>query len=323
MELTLQGLGEIESEDFLEEKSSGGVFYAGREGVKRVLSTYDKKVDFIQFEDKTLAHVHSSMGYPAIYSVNRPAYAGGALAVLMDLDGTSVHSEDFWVWIIQRTLAELMRNPHFELQEKDIPFVSGHSVSEHLQYGIDTYCPGKKVEEARAIYYRLTEEELGKILEGRGYPDAFVPAPHLKEFLTKVKERKIRIGLVTSGLREKAWPEILAAFRAMKMGDPLDYYDAIITAGTALKKGQTGTLGELAPKPHPWLYAETLRVGLGMEEKDKPRVLGIEDSSAGVLSLTLAGIRCVGVERGNIRQGKVNSLCMQDERNLMEILEML
>ena len=80
MKLTLQGLGEIESEDFLEEKSSGGVFYAGREGVKRVLSTYDKKVDFIQFEDKTLAHVHSSMGYPAIYSVNRPAYAGGALA---------------------------------------------------------------------------------------------------------------------------------------------------------------------------------------------------------------------------------------------------
>ena len=109
----------------------------------------------------------------------------------------------------------------------------------------------------------------------------------------------------------------------MKMGDPLDYYDAIITAGTALKKGQTGTLGELAPKPHPWLYAETLRVGLGMEEKDKPRVLGIEDSSAGVLSLALAGIQCVGVEGGNIRQGKVNSLCMQDGRNLMEILEML
>ena len=26
MKLTLQGLGEIESEDFLEEKSSGGVF---------------------------------------------------------------------------------------------------------------------------------------------------------------------------------------------------------------------------------------------------------------------------------------------------------
>ena len=323
MKLTLQGLGEIEAEDFLEKESSGGVFHAGRDGVQRVLSTYDRKVDFIQFADKTLAHVHSAMGYPALYPVNRPAYAGGALAVLMDLDGTSVHSERFWIWIIEKTLAELMGDPRFSLQEKDLPFVSGHSVSEHLQYGIDAYCPGKKVEEARAIYFRLTEEELDKIMEGRGYPDAFVPAPQLKEFLLKLKERKIRVGLVTSGLREKAWPEILSAFRTMQMGDPLQYYDAIITAGTAIKKGQTGTLGELAPKPHPWLYAEALRVGLGIDNTDKARVLGMEDSSAGALSLTLAGIQCAGVEGGNIEKGRVGSLCLTNGCRLMEVLELL
>ena len=49
------------------------------------------------------------------------------------------------------------------------------------------------------------------------------------------------------------------------MGNPLDFYDAIITAGDRLTKGQTGTLGELAPKPHPWLYAETAYVGLAMD----------------------------------------------------------
>ena len=84
------------------------------------------------------------------------------------------------------------------------------------------------------------------------------------------------------------------------MGDPVDFYDAIITAVQALKKGQTGTLGELAPKPHPWLYAETARVGLGIPFENRHKVIGIEDSSAGVVSIKLAGFSCVGISGGNI-----------------------
>ena len=42
----------------------------------------------------------------------------------------------------------------------------------------------------------------------------------LKEFLLTLKERGIKIALVTSGLHEKAWPEIVAAFRALKPGRP-------------------------------------------------------------------------------------------------------
>ncbi len=53
------------------------------------------------------------------------------------------------------------------------------------------------------------------------------------------------------------------------MGDPRDFYDAIITAGFPLRKGEAGTLGELSPKPHPWLYAETARVGLGLSFEDR------------------------------------------------------
>ena len=79
-----------------------------------------------------------------------------------------------------------------------------------------------------------------------------------------LKARGVKIGLVTSGLYEKAWPEIVAAFRALGMGDPRDFYDAIITAGFPLRQGEAGTLGELSPKPHPWLYAEAARVGLGI-----------------------------------------------------------
>ena len=83
---------------------------------------------------------------------------------------------------------------------------------------------------------------------------------------------------MTSGLHEKAWPEIVSVFRALKMGDPRDFYDAIITAGFPLRRGEAGTLGELSPKPHPWLYAEAARVGLGIPFEACNSILGIEDS---------------------------------------------
>ncbi len=51
----------------------------------------------------------------------------------------------------------------------------GHSVSEHLQYCIAKYCPGKTVEEARAHLLRPHAPRDAAILEGRGRADAFAP----------------------------------------------------------------------------------------------------------------------------------------------------
>jgi beta-phosphoglucomutase-like phosphatase (HAD superfamily) len=135
-----------------------------------------------------------------------------------------------------------------------------------------------------------------------------VPNPGLKDFLLELKSEKIKIGLVTSGLYEKAWPEIVSAFRTMDLGDPLDFYDAIITAGQTLRKGQAGTLGELAPKPHPWLYAETARIGLEIPVEHSHRVVGLEDSSAGVLSIRLAGFTALGISGGNIEKSGITPL---------------
>jgi phosphoglycolate phosphatase-like HAD superfamily hydrolase len=136
--------------------------------------------------------------------------------------------------------------------------------------------------EAVDKYFEITEYEMNEIMQGRGKPGAFTPAPDLKEFLYTLKDNGVKIGLVTSGLYQKAWPEILNAFTTLDMGDPVEFYDAIITAGTAIRKGQAGTLGELEAKPHPWLYAETARVGLGIPFERRHKVIGIEDSSAGV-----------------------------------------
>lgn len=232
------------------ETGGDGLFQLGKDGVKEILTPLDKKVEFILFEDKTSCYVKSAMGYPAIYPVHKPKFEGNTKAVLMDLDGTSVHSESFWMWIIEQTIAKLTQNNNkFELEASDEPHVSG--------------------------------------------------------------------------LYNKAMPEIISAFKTLGMGDPLDFYDAIITAGQALVKGQAGTMGELAPKPHPWLYSETARVGLGLTEEDKGHVLGFEDSSAGVVSIRLAGFSAIGINGGNIRKSGVQSLCLKEYDNLCDALPLI
>ena len=325
--MIIPGIGSINKDneqDFISLLSGGGgMFNVGCEGVKMILTPLDRKVEFIIYENKSLVYVKSEMGSPALYPLQEASFTSPAKAVLMDLDGTSVKSEEFWIWIIEKTVSSLISNKKFSLEEADIPHVSGHSVSEHLQYCIGKYCPEKSVEEARNVYFSIVDFEMNEIMKGRGRTDAFKPAPGLKDFLLELKSSGIKIGLVTSGLYEKAWPEIVSAFRTIDLGDPLDFYDAIITAGTALRKGQTGTLGELAPKPHPWLYSETARIGLGISPDKRHRVLGIEDSAAGVVSLRLAGFAAVGIEDGNINSSGVDSLLLARYPNLTDMLPLI
>ncbi|MDR3318876.1 MAG: HAD family phosphatase [Clostridiales bacterium] len=300
-----------------------GYFKTGKDGVVSITATGDGKVEFIAFGDRTIAYVHSALGYPAYYPVKPVRLEYPVKAVLMDLDGTSVRSEEFWIWIIERTTASLRGEPGFRLGEADLPFVSGHSVSEHLKYCIDKYCPSSTLEEARAVYFEHTHREMAEILAGRGREGAFTPVKGVKEFLLALKERNIKIGLVTSGLYEKAWPEIVSAFKTLGMGEPKEFYDSAITAGYPLRKGETGTLGELSPKPHPWLYAETAAVGLGISAEERCRVIGIEDSGAGVCSIRLAGFYTVGISGGNILKSGTGALCGAYCEGFGEILSII
>lgn len=311
----------IDEADLVEyDKCSDGIFIVGKDGIRSVLATRDGKVEFICLPESVLAYVKSAMGYPAYYPVFPVKIEKPIKAVLMDLDGTSVRSEEFWIWIIQKSIASLLDNNRFELEEADLPYVSGHSVSEHLQYCIQKYCSDKTVEQARKYYFQHTRFEMKEIIEGRGKKDAFVPSPGLKEFLFELKNRKIKIGLVTSGLYEKAWPEILSAFKTLNMDDPRDFYDAIITAGFQPGEGDAGTLGELSPKPHPWLYAEAGRVGLGIDFSHRNSVVGIEDSGAGLCSIRLAGYPAIGFAGGNIVESGTKGLCESYCETFEEIL---
>ena len=298
-------------------------FATGKDGIVSILATGDRKVEFVFFKNHVLAYIGSAMGYPAYYPVQPVEIKKPVKAVLMDLDGTSVRSESFWIWTIQLSIASLLDNPKFELEEADLPYVSGHSVSEHLEYCVRKYCPDKTVEEARKYYFQHTHFQMREIMEGRGKAGAFTPSFGLKDFLLELKARSVKIGLVTSGLYEKAWPEILSVFRTLKMGDPKDFYDAIITAGFPLRKGEVGTLGELSPKPHPWLYAEICRVGLGIGVEQRSHVVGIEDSGAGVCSIRLAGFAVIGFDGGNILESGTKGLCSHYCDTFEEILKVI
>ncbi|MCL2096799.1 MAG: HAD family phosphatase [Oscillospiraceae bacterium] len=304
-------------------KTSDGLYETGKAGVLDIAATGDNKVEFIAFEKNTLACVKSSVSYPAYYPVYPVKLERPVKAVLMDLDGTTVRSEDFWVWIIQMSVASLLKNNRFEFEESDMPFVSGHSVSEHLQYCIDKYCPGKSLEEARNYYFEHTHREMEEIMQGRGKDGAFTPTEGVKDFLLELKSTGIKIGLVTSGLYEKAYPEIISAFKTLNMGDPKEFYDAIISAGFPLRKGSVGTLGELSPKPHPWLYSETCIVGLGIGFNERNCVLGIEDSGAGVCSVRLAGYTTVGITGGNIIESGTKALCDYFEDSFTDIMKII
>ncbi len=325
IQVTLPGIGTVGHSDgfVIRDATRDGRFHTGREGVAAIAATGDGKVEFVSFGQHTLAHVVSALGYPAYYPVHPVRVEAPVKAVLMDLDGTSVRSEDFWIWIIEQATASLLDNPRFALEEADLPYVSGHSVSEHLQHCIDKYCPDRTVEEARRFYFEHTRREMKAILEGHGRANAFTPTPGLKDFLFALKDLGCKIGLVTSGLYEKAWPEILSAFQTLDMGDPVDFYDAIVTAGFPLGPGAAGTLGELSPKPHPWLYAETCRVGLGLDFAERHHVIGIEDSGAGVCSIRLAGFTAVGLAGGNIDESGTRALCNHFGETLEDVLSFI
>lgn len=257
------------------------------------------KVKGITFaeQDGTLYCTIDQCGVKAIYPLEKTNYNGNAKYVLMDLDGTTVKSEEFWIWLIEKTVKKLLGDPNFTFAEEDIPFVSGFSTIEHLDYCIKKYKINVDVLEANRQYHEMAEYELGEILEGRGNAEAFHPREGLKEFFSELKKRGIKIGLATSGLDYKAIPEILSAFRNLDMGDPTAFYDAIITGGKRKTNGNYGTVGEMAAKPHPWVYAE-LAMGLGI--LDKSQVVVLEDSSSGLLSAKLAGFDVIGFNDGNI-----------------------
>ena len=256
-------------------------------------------------------------GVESMYKLSDVRFEPKAEAVLMDLDGTTLDSEPFWVYMIELTMKQLMDKPSFEFENADIPFVSGYTTMEHLRYCIDKYCPDKDINLANKIYHETAAVELNEIMQGRGNANAFVPKEGLLDLLKFFKSENIKIGLVTSGLDYKSIPEIVSVFKRIGLGDPLDYYDAIITGGKRKGCGDYGSIGEIAAKPHPWLYTELAYAGLKI--KDPKRTIVLEDSSAGVMAGRFAGFPVIGLNTGNITESGLDCLCQYKVNDLTSV----
>jgi len=274
-------------------------------------------VEFFDWKGKPYCTIHQC-GVEATYPFEKPQTEFPVQAVLMDLDGTTVISEEFWIYLIEKTVKQIS-SPDFRLSEEDTPFVSGFSTAEHLEYCLNKYKIPKTVNEALEVYHKTARFELNEIMEGRGNADAFKPRAGLKEFLDSLKKAGIKIGLATSGLDYKAIPEILSAFRVLDMGNPIEFYDAIITGGRRKGEGEYGTIGEMAVKPHPWIYAELIG-GLNV---DKKHAIVIEDSSAGLLSGRLAGMNVIGFNDGNLIQSGLHEECIAIADTFEDIMQFL
>ena len=305
-----------------------GMFSAGCGGVREILAPRDHRSEFVCMDNGQILLTYPGSAVRAYYPWQAHPFQAPAKAVLMDLDGTSVKSESFWIWIIEQTAARALGDSAFRLAAEDIPFVSGFSVSEHLLYCQKKYQIPADLERLREIYFAVTREEMQKIMDGHGREGAYTVSEGLKEFLLALRANGVKLGLVTSGLYEKAMPEIISGFQQMNqqepnLPEPLHFYDAVITAGTTYGPGQAGTLGELSAKPHPWLYREVCEVGLGIHEEDFQHVIVLEDSSAGVLAGRSAGFDVIGMADGNIGAAGLDSLLYAKVDNLLDALPLI
>ena len=64
-------------------------------------------------------------------------------------------------------------------------------------------------------------------------------------------------------------------------------------------------------------------MGLGQAFAERSRVIGIEDSGAGVCSVRLAGYATVGIAGGNIESSGTKAVCTHYCQNFEEIMKII
>ena len=69
------------------------------------------------------------------------------------------------------------------------------------------------------------------------------------------------------------------------------------------------------------VFAALAELGIPFERRH--RVIGLEDSSAGVVSIKLAGFSCVGISGGNIEAAGVGDMCDYKIDDLMQMLDII
>lgn len=182
-------------------------------------------------------------------------------AAIFDLDGTLVDSMGLWREIDIEFLGERGIEYHDGLQEK----IEGMSFTETAVFCKEYYSLSESVDELKAIWNKMAADK---------YRYEVRPKPGAIEFLERLKEKGVKMGIATSNSGE-----LIAAVNEAHHFD--DYMSCIVTA-CSVKKG----------KPAPDVYLEAARqLGVAPEE-----CLVFEDIVKGIQAGKAAGMKVCAVE---------------------------
>lgn len=304
-----------------------GTLRAGEQGVTLLAINRAHEFVFVFRGDGVEVILNNKVGIFPSFAMLPARMKAPLKGVLLDLDGTCVKSEAFWIAVIleavNRMRARLGMPPVGAFGDSELPHISGRTVPEHLLYCIQHYCPRATLGELQDLYTDIAEEYMQRLNAGELDIDAFEPAEGLKELLLMLRANDVKIGIVTSGLYYKAWPELKQAMDKLGLGDPTAFFDAILTSGTLAKKGSAcGTMGNAIAKPWPNIYFEAAQViGFTMDERE--HYVGVGDSASDVGSLRLMGVPFIGVAHGNIEQGGTKCLCTDFVASLADVRDLL
>jgi len=204
--------------------------------------------------------------------------------LIFDTDGVLIDSEPIHAIARDKVLKTLNINV-----EENTNLAIGRSKPVFYQMMIDKYLLPYTAEE-------LSKLEFEKIIEIMR--DMNIKAMRgVNEILKYLKNKGIIIGLASSSFKNYI-TNILQITQIEK------YFDYIV-CGDEISK----------PKPAPDIYLKILEK-VGIEAKD---AFAIEDSTTGIKSATLAGIKCFGYNDKEIKSTQNFSLCYKIIGDLIEI----
>lgn len=180
-------------------------------------------------------------------------------AVLWDMDGTLVDSEEYWLSSEQNLAQEF--NGTWEAQDGlDLIGMSLYDSTKVMKakMGLEL--------EPEEIINRLTDDVVAQL-------EVSIPwRPGAQELLRELKKRGIKTALVTMSMKRMA--------ESVANQIPFDAFDVIV-AGDMVTNGK--------PHPEPYLLAARL---LGVEPR---HCVAFEDSHTGLSSAEAAGTKAIGV----------------------------
>jgi HAD superfamily hydrolase (TIGR01509 family) len=188
-----------------------------------------------------------------MFGKKRPA------AVLWDMDGTLVDSEEYWLSSEQNLASEF--NGSWDAQDGlDLVGMSLYESSKVMKakMGLDL--------EPEEIIDRLTDDVVSQLTVSMPW------RPGAQALLLELKKRGIKTALVTMSMKRMA--------ESVANQIPYKAFDVIV-AGDMVTHGK--------PHPEPYLLAAEL---LGVDPKD---CVAFEDSNTGLTSAEAAGTKAIGV----------------------------